>query len=80
MAISYNRLWKKLIDNGMKKTQLRQQAGISSNALAKLGRNESVSMETIQKVCSCLNCDIGDVMEVNAENVNGSFERKSETA
>ena len=68
MAISYNRLWKMLIDKGMNKSQLKEQAHISSNALAKLGKNESVSLDTLQKICLCLNCDIGDIMEVNAEN------------
>ena len=64
---SYNRLWKQLIDKGMKKTELKEQASISSNALAKLGKNEPVSMETIQKICYCLDCDIGEVMEVQRE-------------
>jgi len=57
----------------MKKSQLKEKAGISSNALAKLGKNESVSLDTIQKICVCLDCDIGDVIEVNSnrENLNG---------
>ena len=67
MPISYNRLWKQLIDKGMKKTELKGQANISSNALAKLGKNEPVSMETIQKICYCLDCDISEVMEVSRE-------------
>ena len=73
MAFSYNRLWKLLIDKDMKKSQLKEKAGISSNALAKLGKNESVSLDTIQKICVCLDCDIGDVIEVNSnrENLNG---------
>lgn len=73
LAFSYNRLWKLLIDKDMKKSQLKEKAGISSNALAKLGKNESVSLDTIQKICVCLDCDIGDVIEVNSnrENLNG---------
>ncbi|MDR1440022.1 MAG: helix-turn-helix transcriptional regulator [Clostridiales bacterium] len=67
MAISYNLLWKKLIDKGMKKSQLKEQAHISSNALAKLGKNEPVSLETLQKICVCLDCEIGDILEVNTE-------------
>ena len=68
MAISYNRLWKILIDKGMNKSQLKERAHISSNALAKLGKNEPVSLDTLQKICLCLNCDIGEVVEVNAAN------------
>jgi DNA (cytosine-5)-methyltransferase 1 len=67
MAISYNLLWKLLIDKGMKKSQLKERAHISSNALAKLGKNESVSLDTIQKICNYLDCEIGEVMEVQAE-------------
>jgi Predicted transcriptional regulator len=63
MAISYNKLWKLLIDKQMNKTQLRIKAQISTNAIAKLGRNETVSMETMDKVCKALDCNIGDVME-----------------
>lgn len=64
MAISYTRLWKLLIDKGMNKSQLRDAAGISTNAVAKLGRNETVSLETLEKVCVALDCDIEDVVEV----------------
>jgi DNA (cytosine-5)-methyltransferase 1 len=74
VAISYNLLWKKLIDKGMKKYELKERAHISSNALAKLGKNESVSMDTIQKICYCLDCEIGEVMEVMAEYSAGSRE------
>lgn len=64
MAISYTRLWKLLIDKGMNKSQLRDAAGISTNAVAKLGRNETVSLETLEKVCVALDCAIEDVVEV----------------
>ena len=47
----------------MNKSQLREAAGISTNAVAKLGRNEPVSLETLEKICSALNCNIEDVME-----------------
>ena len=63
MDISYNKLWKRLIDCNMNKTELRQKAKISTNAIAKLGRNESVSMETLDKICKALDCNIGDIME-----------------
>ena len=64
MAVSYARLWKLLIDRGMNKSQLRDAAGISTNAIAKLGRNEMVSLETLEKVCCALDCDIEDVVEL----------------
>lgn len=64
MSISYNKLWKLLIDKSINKTELRKSAGISTNVIAKLGKNEPVSMETMTKICTVLNCDIGDIMEV----------------
>lgn len=63
MDISYNKLWKRLIDCNMNKTELREKAKISTNAIAKLGRNEAVSMDTLEKICKALNCNIGDIME-----------------
>ena len=63
VSVNYSRLWKLLIDKGMNKSQLRQAAGISTNAVAKLGRNEAVSLETLEKVCLALDCGIEDVME-----------------
>ncbi|EHN13400.1 helix-turn-helix domain-containing protein [Clostridium sporogenes] len=63
MEISYNKLWKKMIDHNLNKTQLKEKAKISTNAVAKLGKNEAVSMETLEKICSALNCNIGDIME-----------------
>ena len=63
MSISYNRLWKLLIDRNMNKSELRKQAKISTNAIAKMGKNESVSMDTMNKICKVLQCNIGDVMD-----------------
>ena len=63
MAIRYNRLWKKLIDENMMKVDLRDQAGITTNALAKLGKNEHVSTQVLEKVCIVLHCEIQDIME-----------------
>ena len=65
MAVEYVRLWKLLLDKGMKKTDLKTEAGISSNVLAKLGKNEYVSMETMEKLCTSLDCNIEDIMEFN---------------
>lgn len=67
MSISYNKLWKILIDRGMNKSELRVQAGISTNAVAKMGRNEPVSLDTLDKICKTLHCNIGDVMDFVAD-------------
>lgn len=64
MPISYNKLWKKLIDKDLKKTDLKKCAGISFNVLAKMGKDEPVSMESLEKICMALNCNIGDILEV----------------
>ena len=63
MPVSYDKLWKTLIDRKMKRTDLKEMAGISFNVLAKLGKNEFVSMESIYKICLALNCGVNDVME-----------------
>lgn len=67
LARSYNKLWKLMIDKKMNKTQLRTAAKISSNAMAKLGRDESVPIETLEKICEVLHCDIGDITEIVLE-------------
>ena len=64
MEISYNKLWKLLIDRGMKKTHLKNATGISSSTISKMGKNEPVSMDSMLKVCKALNCDIGNIVEV----------------
>lgn len=63
MTISYNKLWKLLIDKNMKKKDLQRLSGVSSATISKLGRNENVNTEILQKICAALNCDICDVME-----------------
>ena len=64
MNVSYKKLWKLLIDKNLKKTDLLQIANISSVSLAKLGKNENVTTDVLVKVCSALNCDISDIMEI----------------
>jgi DNA-binding Xre family transcriptional regulator len=64
MAVCYKKLWILLIERNMKKTDLRIQSGISTVALAKLGRNENVNTEVLAKICKTLNCDISDIMEM----------------
>lgn len=63
MKVSYDKLWKILIDKKMKKYQLREQAHISSNSVAKLSKDDFVSMEILMKICETLECNIGDVCE-----------------
>lgn len=65
MAISYKKLWKLLIDRDMKKKDLQKLAGISSATVTKLGKNENVSTEIIQKICIALDCDVCDIMEMD---------------
>lgn len=64
MAVSYKKLWKLLIDKDMKKKDLREATGITTTALAKLGRNENVNTEILVKICKVLQCDISDIMEI----------------
>ena len=65
--MNYNKLWKILIDKGMTRTQLRQAAGISTNVLAKMGKGEVVSMESLLKVAEVLDCEIGEIVEKKYE-------------
>lgn len=71
MAVDYSRLWKLLIDKRMNKSQLRKAAKISTNAIAKLGKNESVSLDTLEKICSALSCSIEDIMTFTAGSPKG---------
>ena len=64
MEVSYKKLWKLLIDKDMKKKDLREATGITTTALAKLGRNENVNTEILVKICKVLQCDISDIMEI----------------
>lgn len=67
VSICYNKLWKLLIDKNMNKTDLRLAAGITTTALAKLGKNENVNTEVLAKICKVLGCKIEDIMEIVAE-------------
>ena len=64
MEVSYNKLWKMLIDKEMKKKDRQAASGISWASITKLSKNENVSMEVLMKVCKAMNCDIGDIMEL----------------
>ena len=64
MARSYNKLKKLMIDKKMNNTQLREAAKITTNAMAKISRDESVPLETLEKICTVLNCNIEDIVEI----------------
>lgn len=64
MAISYNNLWKLLIDKGMNKGDLRKMTGISSSTVAKMTNGEAVTLTVIEKICDKLECNIEDVVEI----------------
>lgn len=64
MAVCYDKLWKLLIDKKINKTQLCEQAKITTNAMAKLGRNEDVRVEVLVKICSLLDCSFDDISEL----------------
>ena len=68
MSISYNKLWKLLIDKGMTRTQLQKAAEMSSTTLAKLGKNETVSMDVMLRICKVLDCGFEDIIDVTKEN------------
>ena len=63
MAISYNKLWKLLVDRKMSKADLRKAAGIAPNTMTRLRRDEKLTLTVLNKICSTLNVDIGDIME-----------------
>ena len=63
MAISYNKLWKLLVDKKMSKADLRKAAGIAPNTMTRLRRDEEVTLTVLHKICATLNVDIGDIME-----------------
>lgn len=65
--ISYNKLWKRMIDCGMNKTQLSEKAGVSTNVIAKLGKGENVTTDVLVKICKALQCDIADILEICSE-------------
>jgi len=64
MAVSYKKLWKLLIDKDMKKKDLCEKAGISSASVTKMGKNGHVTTEVLLKICTALDCQIEDIMEI----------------
>lgn len=69
MRFSYNKLWKLLIDKGWTKTKLRQEAGISSSTIAKLGKGENITTDILLEICIALDCKIEDIVEIVDNNI-----------
>lgn len=76
MQYSYNGLWKQLIDHNMTKTEMRKQAGISTNILAKMGKGEPIAMESLAKICVALKCSLSDIVEFSGNEQQDTFEAK----
>lgn len=76
MRVSYNKLWKQLIDRDMKKTDLISCVKTSPNTIAKMSKNENVSMDVIIRICEYLNCDVGDIMEMIPDDGGNIVETK----
>ena len=72
MDVCYNKLFKMLIDEGLKKGEFRKKVGISEGTLSKLSRNENVSMDVIVKICREMNCTVDEIMDVLPSPVNGT--------
>ena len=70
MKVRYNKLWKLLIDKGMKKSQLREAVGASKSTFAKLGKNENVTVDVLVRICTALDCGIDDIMELTPDTVS----------
>ncbi|WP_048601453.1 helix-turn-helix domain-containing protein [Rubeoparvulum massiliense] len=67
MHLSYNKLWKMLIDRGMNKQDLRKLTGLSAASIAKLGKGENVNTDNLVRICKALDCDISDIVEIKKE-------------
>lgn len=69
MRVSYNKLWKMLIDKGMNKTDLKNATGISGASIAKLGKGQNITTDVLLKICDTLNCEFEDIMEIVKEDI-----------
>lgn len=78
MKISYNRLWKLLIDKGMTRQDLREKTGISSASIAKMGKGENINTGLLVKICEALNCNTDDIMEIVLDEDSSKSEASEE--
>ena len=67
MSVSYKKLWKILIDKNLKKTDLIKEAGVTSNIIARMGNNQYIAMESLEKICKALKCDVGDIVSFDED-------------
>ena len=74
MKVSYNGLWKIMIDKGLQKQDLVNKAGLSSATVAKMGKGESVSMDVLERICDYMDCNIGDIMSFEKEPKEGNID------
>ena len=72
MKISYKKLWKMLIDKDMTRRDLRRMTGISTTAIAKMGKSENIQTDILLRICKVLNCDISDIMEIEYDETDGN--------
>ncbi len=78
MAVRYNKLWKLMVDKSINKTELTHLAGISTNAMAKLGRNEDVRVQVLEKLCTTLDCKLDDIVEFVPDEEKSPGKKKKE--
>ena len=74
MRISYNKLWKMLIDKNMKKSDLKEKAGISSASLAKLGKGDNITTDVLLRICEVMDCRIEDILKLSVINQHRKFD------
>lgn len=79
MAISYNKLWKLLVDKKMSKADLRKAAGIAPNTMTRLRRDEEVTLAVLNRICIALDVNIGDVMEFTNDERDGEYDGRHKT-
>lgn len=73
MKMSYNKLWKLLIDRKMKKKELAEKSGVSSFVLAKMGRGENITTDILLKICNALDCDLNDICEIERDDISNQI-------
>ncbi|MGN0241625.1 MAG: helix-turn-helix domain-containing protein [Candidatus Weimeria sp.] len=76
MRVSYDRLWKKLIDEKMNKRELMRKAKISTNIIAKMGKEEPIALESVAKICAVFNCSVDDILELDLSTIDYAREKK----
>lgn len=77
MALSYNKLWKLLIDKNMNKTDLREITGLGQATIAKLVKGENVTTDVLERICKALNCEIADIVEINITEKEDNYEKSN---